>query len=499
MLKKLLALTITLILVLSCSLFAFAETMLPTSIEKPQNLSIRLEGNSEFMIRWTNPASVLNLVENMLDEGHSLLYAIDWKMNDGDWNIGDITPNSPNYNDEIHSYFFKDLYGVHQDENGVSESFIVTWHLHPETIETNTVFDLINNTYYFRMRYIVQPYEDDLENILSPYSETVAIGKGVGDVTVTKLDAPTELKVKVVKENVKPYFQLDWKIPDSISDLNKKLPVYHIIDFKVGDGNWLSETTDWNSMPKAPSGLLSSSGTLDAVDEGLTDEIIIEENIYFFRVAYVCEKQLGTPVISTYSNVVSTKMDAYTNASDWAKPELDDANEKGLIPESMIGADMTRPITREEFAELVVKLYEATTGTKANAVSPNPFSDTENPEILKAFELGITNGTSTTTFSPEELTNRQEVASMLSRAIRKMVPDSDFSIVGSPTFTDEKDISPWALDHVKYMSKLGVIKGTDGKFMPRATTTMEKASDYATTTCEQAVAMSLRTYNLFGN
>ena len=499
MLKKFLALTIILVLVLSCSLFVFAETTLPTSLEKPLDLSVRSEGESEFKIRWTNPASVLKLSEDVVEAGHSLYYAIDWKKNNGSWYIGDITPDSANYIDEIHGYFFGHLGNIQHDEKGASENFLVTWHLDPKVVDTNSTFDLNKDTYYFRMRYVLKPYEDDLKNIVSPYTETVAIGKGVADKTVTKLDAPTGLKVEVKKDsNVKPYFQLDWTMPDSISAINKQLPVYHIIDFKIGNGKWLSETTSWNSMPQAPSGLLMSDDTFDPVDEGLADAIVIEENTYYFRVAYVCEQKSGAPVISAYSNVASTKIEAYTNASAWAKSELDEASEKGLIPESLMGADMTKPITREEFAELAVKLYEKTTGTKAKAASPNPFTDTKNPEILKAFELGVTTGTSATTFTPKALTNREQVASMLSRAIRKMVPDGDFSTAGAPTFTDERKISSWALEHVKYMSKLGIIKGADGKFMPKATTTAETASGYATTTREQAVAMSLRTFKSLG-
>lgn len=147
---------------------------------------------------------------------------------------------------------------------------------------------------------------------------------------------------------------------------------------------------------------------------------------------------------------------------------------------------MTKPITREEFAELVVKLYEITTGTKAQVESPNPFTDTTNPEILKAFKLGITTGTSKTTFTPKALTNREQVASMLSRAIKKMVPEDDFSTEGAPVFTDQNDISSWALEHVSYIAKLGIIKGADGKFLPLSSTTRE-----------QAIAMSLRTFNRF--
>ena len=42
------------------------------------------------------------------------------------------------------------------------------------------------------------------------------------------------------------------------------------------------------------------------------------------------------------------------------------------------------------------------------------------------------------------------------------------------------------------MSKIGVIKGSEGKFMPKAVTTAEVASGYATTTCEQATLMAAR-------
>ena len=96
-------------------------------------------------------------------------------------------------------------------------------------------------------------------------------------------------------------------------------------------------------------------------------------------------------------------MPAWSAASPWAGNELGKADEYGLIPDILKGADMTKPITREEFASLAVVLYEKTTDKKASPASPNPFTDTNNPEILKAFQLGITKGTSATTFSPMDL------------------------------------------------------------------------------------------------
>lgn len=181
--------------------------------------------------------------------------------------------------------------------------------------------------------------------------------------------------------------------------------------------------------------------------------------------------------------------------SSWASGEIEKAEALGLIPDSIKKADLTKPITREEFAELVVKLYEKSTGKAATPASPNPFTDTKNPEILKAFKLGITTGTSATTFAPKALTNREQVATMLSRAIRGMAPGGDFSTAGAPVFSDRKDISTWALDHVLFMARLGIIKGSGDKFMPKTTTTAQTAAGYATTTREQAIAMSVRSFD----
>ena len=176
--------------------------------------------------------------------------------------------------------------------------------------------------------------------------------------------------------------------------------------------------------------------------------------------------------------------------------ELDKAAEYGLITSS-IKDKMSEPITREEFAELAVLLYEKTTKETAQPESPNPFTDSNNPEVLKAYKIGIVTGVGNNKFDPKALTNREQVATMLSRAVRVMVPDADFSIEGAPSFSDEEHISNWALEHVKYMSKIGVIKGSEGKFMPKAVTTAEVASGYATTTCEQATLMAVRIYEKF--
>ncbi|MDD4833992.1 MAG: S-layer homology domain-containing protein [Lutispora sp.] len=499
MLKRFSAIIMVFVLVFSGILYVSAESTLPTSLEKPQDIAIRSEGASQLSLRWTNPESIIKIVKDIEDGEYdaALSYLVDWKKNDGSWNIA-IPSSHPNWEGNVHGYFSGNMPNVMTDERNVAETIIITWYMDP-SLDGSSTYDLENDTYHFRVRYLLEPHADEMKAIYSPYSEVAVIGKNAISTTITKLDAPQDLKVGIKKDSSdKPYFQLDWVIPESITQANKQLPVYHFIDFKVGNGKWLSETTKWDGMPGAVANLLTSSDTLNPVEKNLVDKVVIEENIYYFRVAFVCEPPMGNPVISPYSNIASTKIAAYSDASSWAKPEIDEADKNGLIPDSLKGADMTKPITREEFAELTVKLYERTTGKTVLEVSSNPFTDTKNPEILKAYGLGITTGTSATTFTPKNQINREQVASMLSRAIRIMVPGADFSTAGAPTFTDEKNISSWALEHVKYMSKLEIIKGAVGKFMPKAVTSAEIASGYANTTREQAIAMSLRTFNKFG-
>lgn len=496
MFKKILMLTLVLVLVFG--VLAYAEKPIPTSLEKPLNLTVRKDGDI-LRPRWTNPSSIIQATNDVNNSDYelyaNLYYLFDWKLNDGDWNICPA-PNNPSFNDEIHGYFYMNMPNIQIDEKGNSENFFVIWHIDPSKGPADT-FDLKNNTYYFRMRYALESDYDEFTTVYSPYSNIFAIGKDANATEVKTLAPPKDLKVVVKKDsNNKPYFHLDWTIPQSITESSKHIPVFHRIDFKVGNGKWASEI-EFDSMAIAPSKLLTSSDTLDPVEKNYVDKIVIEENTYYFRVLFEGEPSTGNSIYSDFSNIASTKVESYSDASNWAKPELDKAADYGLIPDSLKGADMTKSITREEFAEVAIKLYEKTTGFIPELKVTNPFTDTKNPEILKAYQIGITAGASDTTFDPNKLINREQVATMLSRAIRIMVPTADFSTNGAPTFKDENNISIWALEHVKYMSKIEIIKGSDGNFMPKAITSAQIASGYANTTREQAIAMSVRAFEKY--
>ncbi|MEA4925986.1 MAG: S-layer homology domain-containing protein [Syntrophomonadaceae bacterium] len=196
---------------------------------------------------------------------------------------------------------------------------------------------------------------------------------------------------------------------------------------------------------------------------------------------------------SGWSNIATIGV----QGSGWAMQELEKAMDLGLIPVILSGQDLAQPITREEFCELTLLLYEKTTNKTLEPYSPNPFVDTSNPQILKAYALGITQGTSPTTFTPNKTISRQECATMLFQTIKAIAPKGDYSISGVPDFPDQKDIDSWAVEGTRYMSKLGIINGDErGYFMPKATTTAQQAAGYGTATREAAIIMSIRTYNV---
>ncbi len=181
--------------------------------------------------------------------------------------------------------------------------------------------------------------------------------------------------------------------------------------------------------------------------------------------------------------VINNQDNTWSNASEWAITELTTAKEKSLIPKILDERDFTEKITREEFASAMVSLYESLNGLTAEVPSYNPFIDTNNKEVLKAYKLGITNGTSTNTFSPDDNITRQEIATMLMRLIEASgvyISENDFMI--HIIYNDNEDIADWASRSIVYMSNRGIIKGFPSNlFAP-----LENAS------IEEAMALSVR-------
>ena len=182
---------------------------------------------------------------------------------------------------------------------------------------------------------------------------------------------------------------------------------------------------------------------------------------------------------------------------DYAAGEIDPI----IIPPDFPD-DWTQPITRKEFAAVCVQVYENLSGTKALPDVTKPFTDCTDIEVLKAYNVGITNGTSATTFSPDRLLSREEAATMLTRVFKRvtmagwtLANDKDFTLnyTMPALFNDDSDISAYARDSVYFMASNEIIKGFPGnKFVPRNRTSVEEANHYANATREQALVIATR-------
>ncbi len=165
------------------------------------------------------------------------------------------------------------------------------------------------------------------------------------------------------------------------------------------------------------------------------------------------------------------------SSSEWAESELENANNNGLIPELFANCDLTRKITRKEFAYIAVRLYEVLSGARFDFSPKKIFKDVEEPEIAKAYVLGITHGTSDDLFSPNNLITREELTTMMARVLETFnippyVDEENLSI----KFQDHSELAYWSISNIYFMSKQGIIKGMDNnKFNPKGNATIEQS------------------------
>ncbi|KAB3529317.1 S-layer homology domain-containing protein [Alkaliphilus serpentinus] len=339
----------------------------------------------------------------------------------------------------------------------------------------DNVADLQDNTFYFRARFLLSYFNSETEEtivLISPWSETVMYGKNAFNEKVTSIEAPVLKNVELKTDDYgAPYFVFTAENPDSVKKLNNSEGSITTLFQMRKTGE------EWGVESGGSSGMLFEEFYQYPEDIGGMNEINIEANTYEFRMRYgYSEIYAGdTIVYSPYSNVLTIGTPAYyQGASNWAVEELNKAAVYGLITEK-IKDKMAGKITREEFAEIAVKLYEKYTGDTA-AVGNASFVDTNNPEILKAANLGLVTGIGNNKYAPNDLVTREQMATILLRALKVLNPTEDFSTEGATKFTDDDKIESWAKDGVYYCAKAGIVTGVgSNKFDPDGSATREAA------------------------
>ena len=181
-------------------------------------------------------------------------------------------------------------------------------------------------------------------------------------------------------------------------------------------------------------------------------------------------------MVLTSSYQISNPVFAEAIADSWAKPSVIEMEKANLIPGALKDdADLTKNVSREEFAELITTYYNAVEKqTSIPSPSESKFNDTKNPLIVMANKLGIVGGYPDGSFKPYNNITRQEIAVMANQAEKQLTNIGQTKNVDK--FSDKAKIADWAKESVGSLSNAGGIGGyPDGTFKPTNNMTKQEA------------------------
>lgn len=171
----------------------------------------------------------------------------------------------------------------------------------------------------------------------------------------------------------------------------------------------------------------------------------------------------------------------------WAKRYIDYLVARGIA--GGYGDGTFRPergVTRGEFAALLIQAMNLQDSVWALEGNPQLFRDVKANHwaegyIQLAWELGIVSGYADSTYRPDQTIRRDEMVSMLVRALR-------YSGQGNKvvTFSDAHTIADWVKESVDLAASWGLVSGfADGSFRPAATVTRAQAAVFISNFLEQ--------------
>ena len=174
--------------------------------------------------------------------------------------------------------------------------------------------------------------------------------------------------------------------------------------------------------------------------------------------------------------IASASLASFASPSTWAKDDFFLLNYEELLSDELLTqSKLSQNINREEFAELAIRLYSKASRNDFNLISKeNPFLDTDNDYISMAYNVGIINGTSKTTFSPKENLTREQLAMIIYNELKILGVNTSFN--PSVDIVDESKISAWAIEAVKFCVDSEILTGIDkGYIKPQDKATREQA------------------------
>lgn len=177
--------------------------------------------------------------------------------------------------------------------------------------------------------------------------------------------------------------------------------------------------------------------------------------------------------------IISARSHALRTASSWARVAVDGMEQNGIADQRILG-NLRQSISREEFALLIVNLYQKSSSRPLKQPKEEPFQDiaasSYHREIVQAYELGLVKGVGEGKYNPKGAITRQEIAVLLYNTLKTLAPNDSFDIVDDLIFQDNSEIAHWARSAIVCLYKKNIMKGTGNlRIDPKGNTTREQA------------------------
>ena len=184
--------------------------------------------------------------------------------------------------------------------------------------------------------------------------------------------------------------------------------------------------------------------------------------------------------INTFSFAVPKSKKVAAKISENAQDGVYWAARNGLVDESVLGDDFTKPLTRMQASAIAVTLAEKLSGKSVSSAKSKTYSDTKSKYALKAAGAGIYGGASEGKFNPDGAVDRQQLATFFYQAL--MYAKKNKNVRYTPyesklaRYSDNAGIADWAKEAAAFMDALGLVEGPSRtKFLPEETLTIEQA------------------------
>lgn len=327
-------------------------------------------------------------------------------------------------------------------------------------VEADGYYSEMNNKNFFSAYFLSKPLH-------SKESVQSAFYKGIG---ITLINEATRLNIKSRLENLN---KINGVVSLDISDELKKIEslsfdkqndIYAIIALKTDFKETTEIKAELNRLIIAFSSLIQNGGGGGSSGGGSSGGGSSGNLGTFGGNAAIAAAAEKSEEKNDSSNII-----IYDDIKDaeWARVYINRLSELGVISGYDNKIRPNDPITKEEFAKLIVnaaKLTETADNMSFSDVNPDEWYA---QYVSKLYKSGITLGISETEFGTGTYISREDMAVLTYRAM-KYINYVENGNSAEEIFNDDADISDYAKDAVYKLRALGIVNGVEkNSYLPK--------------------------------